>query len=260
MQERESGRLRPEDTSGQRTGRDQYGEYAESGGSSMTTRSGNMPERQQEEGSGRDPGTGWTGYVVPYRYYGPGYRGVGYYSVMYQGAGDGEQAESETQYDQRASRYAEGPGMKSRATAGGGRSGGFAGQGPKGYQRSDERLREEVSDQLMADDYIDASDIEVEVRQGEVTLSGTVRDRWAKRRAEDCAEQVMGVRDVMNQIRVQGSPGESAFRGEGAPGTTTQTRSRAGSTTQRSDSESSRSAETRPTEANGRRKTTSQSR
>ena len=28
----------------------------------------------------------WYGYIQPYRYYGPGYRGVGYYSVMYSGS------------------------------------------------------------------------------------------------------------------------------------------------------------------------------
>ena len=45
----------------------------------------------------------------------------------------------------------------------------------------------------MEDDALDASDIEVQVKNGEVTLTGTVPDRWAKRRAEECAEKVMGV-------------------------------------------------------------------
>ncbi|ADV68415.1 BON domain-containing protein [Deinococcus maricopensis] len=77
------------------------------------------------------------------------------------------------------------------------------GKGPKGYQRSDDRIREMVSDALEDDHGIDASDIEVMVQNGEVTLTGTVTDRQQKRMAEDCAERVRGVRDVHNQIRVQ---------------------------------------------------------
>ena len=39
-------------------------------------------------------------------------------------------------------------------------------------------------------------------RQGEVTLAGTVRDRDRKRRAEDLAERVSGVKDVINALRI----------------------------------------------------------
>jgi osmotically-inducible protein OsmY len=75
------------------------------------------------------------------------------------------------------------------------------GRGPKGYQRSDSRIHEEVCDRLTFSD-VDAENIEVAVANGEVTLSGTVRDRWDKRLAEDLAEEVPGVRDVHNTIRV----------------------------------------------------------
>jgi hypothetical protein len=85
---------------------------------------------------------------------------------------------------------------------GGGRGNGFAGRGPKGYHRSDERLTEDLSEQLMDDDDVDASEIVVEVRQGEVTLSGTVNDRRQKRRAEDIAEGVSGVSQVTNNLRL----------------------------------------------------------
>ena len=37
----------------------------------------------------------------------------------------------------------------------------------------------------------------------EVTLSGTVDSREAKRRAEDCAETISGVKHVQNNLRVQ---------------------------------------------------------
>ena len=50
---------------------------------------------------------------------------------------------------------------------------------------------------------IDATDIDVSVDNGEVTLKGTVDSRYAKRKAEDLAEAVKGVRDVHNQLRVQ---------------------------------------------------------
>lgn len=78
----------------------------------------------------------------------------------------------------------------------------FRGRGPKGYQRSDERILEEVCERLEFDDAVDASDIEVAVTSGTVKLSGTVDDRQAKRRAEDIAESVTGVKNVENQIRV----------------------------------------------------------
>lgn len=76
------------------------------------------------------------------------------------------------------------------------------GKGPKGYQRSDARILEEVCDRLTYSD-VDAENVEVTVTNGEVTLSGSVRDRGDKRRAEDLAEEVSGVRDVHNSIRVE---------------------------------------------------------
>jgi osmotically-inducible protein OsmY len=78
----------------------------------------------------------------------------------------------------------------------------FTGRGPKGYQRSDDRIREDVCDRLADDPHIDASDIEITVRDGEVTLGGFVRDRGDKRHAEDVAEHVSGVREVHNSLRV----------------------------------------------------------
>src|SRR6266487_2857492 len=80
--------------------------------------------------------------------------------------------------------------------------GGHVGKGPKGYRRSDERIHEEVCEQLAQHPDVDASDVEVEVRDGEVTLRGTIEDRWMKRLAGDAIESLSGVRDVHNQIRV----------------------------------------------------------
>jgi hypothetical protein len=78
----------------------------------------------------------------------------------------------------------------------------FRGVGPKGYVRSDERVRELVCEELMDDPWVDASGIEVAVKDGEVTLSGAVNDRDAKRWAEDAAEHVGGVKHVQNNLRV----------------------------------------------------------
>lgn len=78
------------------------------------------------------------------------------------------------------------------------------GRGPQSYRRSDERIREEVCDLLTDDDLIDATEIEVRVDQGEVTLSGTVSDRMCKRAAEDLADAVSGVHNVRNELRVAG--------------------------------------------------------
>ncbi|WP_460448317.1 BON domain-containing protein [Alsobacter sp. SYSU BS001988] len=77
------------------------------------------------------------------------------------------------------------------------------GRGPRGYSRSDDRIREDVNDRLTDDPHIDASDIEVVVQNGEVTLSGNVNERFAKRHAEDIAESVSGVTHVQNNIRVK---------------------------------------------------------
>lgn len=77
------------------------------------------------------------------------------------------------------------------------------GKGPKNYVRSDERIKEDVSDQLSHEGALDATDVEVMVEDGEVTLNGTVANRFAKRRAEDCCERVAGVGHIQNNLRVQ---------------------------------------------------------
>jgi osmotically-inducible protein OsmY len=81
----------------------------------------------------------------------------------------------------------------------------YHGVGPKNYKRSDERIREDVSDHLSDDPYIDASEIEVNVHNSEVTLSGAVENRAQRRRAELAAEQVSGVNHIQNNLRVKHS-------------------------------------------------------
>jgi osmotically-inducible protein OsmY len=89
------------------------------------------------------------------------------------------------------------------------------GRGPKGYRRSDNRIEEDINDRLADDGWVDASDVTVNVQNGEVTLTGSAPDRFSKRRAEDIAEAVSGVRNVENRIRVtqQEMPQAASYRG-----------------------------------------------
>jgi osmotically-inducible protein OsmY len=79
------------------------------------------------------------------------------------------------------------------------------GRGPRGYTRSDERIREDVNDRLTDHPVLNASDIEVSVSGGEVTLSGMVDSRYDKRLAEDIVERISGVTHVQNNLRVRSS-------------------------------------------------------
>lgn len=102
---------------------------------------------------------------------------------------------------------------------------GHRGRGPKGYARADERIAEDLCEKLADDDSIDASDMSVEVRQGVAILTGTVEQRWMKHHVENLAGHCSGVKDVDNQVRVQGrgelpagpetvtTPAESALTG-----------------------------------------------
>lgn len=89
----------------------------------------------------------------------------------------------------------------------------MTGKGPKGYTRSDDRIREDVCDRL-AGSWMNSEDVEVQVKAGEVTLMGTVRSRDEKRAIADIAEDVSGVRDVHNQIKVR--PESQAQQGDPA--------------------------------------------
>jgi osmotically-inducible protein OsmY len=82
------------------------------------------------------------------------------------------------------------------------RRGTGAGRGPRGYRRRDASIREELCESLTDSPDLDASDLDVTVQDGEITLTGTVEDRDARWLAEDLAESVSGVRAVHNRLRV----------------------------------------------------------
>ena len=109
--------------------------------------------------------------------------------------------------------YAPGDGQQS----GGGE---HSGRGPRNYRRDDGRIHEDVCEMLTRHGNIDASDVEVEVKDGEVFLRGSVETRGQKRLAEDIAWQASGVRDVRNEIRAQTMMAERGERsitvGDGA--------------------------------------------
>lgn len=84
------------------------------------------------------------------------------------------------------------------------------GSGPRNYQRSDDRIYEDVCDRLSDDHHVDASDIEVSVSDREVTLTGEVDSKQAKRHAEDCADSCSGVEHVQNNLRVRKSQSNAA--------------------------------------------------
>ncbi|QJP71249.1 BON domain-containing protein [Burkholderia glumae] len=75
-------------------------------------------------------------------------------------------------------------------------------RGPKGYTRSDERIREDVCERLAYAIDIDVSEVSVTVKDACVQLEGTVPERWMKHEIEDLADSCVWVRDVDNRVRV----------------------------------------------------------
>lgn len=121
-----------------------------------------------------------------------------------------------------------GGGLSSWQTAGGGNPrvwgedrdrndrGRHFGKGPKNWQRNDERIREDVNERLTDHPDVDASEVQATVSNGEVTLTGTVDDRQAKRHAEECAWGVSGVREVHNQLRVNSRESQESNQSGGS--------------------------------------------
>ena len=149
-----------------------------------------------EPGHPREEGTTF-GAGPPPRYLGTGYPGRGGpgFTGGYYGFGSGS-----LQPDWRAGR---------RHPVGEGSSGGYwpaprrYPPGPKGYQRSDERLREDISERLMEAEYLDTSDVTVEVSGAKVVLEGTVPERRMKHAIEDLVDACPGVLDIDDRIRVK---------------------------------------------------------
>jgi CBS domain-containing protein len=100
-------------------------------------------------------------------------------------------------------------------------------RGPKGWQRSDERIHEDVCERMMGESGVDPSDVTVRVAQGVVTLTGTVPNRQMKYRIEELADRCPGVKDVENQVRVNRIEG-GLFGGGDSSGSSSRSTSRGG--------------------------------
>jgi hypothetical protein len=175
-------------------------------------------------------GQSWSGYgtggygTMPGQDYGPAYDQEPFgttQSSAGSGFGAGASSGYGTHYSQGLAGGRSGYGMGSGYTGSGygqsapneygtQRESNF-GKGPKGYARSDERLKEDISDRLMRDFEVDASDINLEVRNGAVTLTGSVVNRQTKHYVEDLVERCIGVRDIDNRLTVR--PGNSRPQG-----------------------------------------------
>src|SRR3954453_841682 len=73
----------------------------------------------------------------------------------------------------------------------------YRGYGPRAYTRSDHRIEEDINDRLTEHPDLDASEINVRVQKGEVTLDGTVETLGSRR----LAEEVSGVTYIQNNLR-----------------------------------------------------------
>lgn len=164
----------------------------------------------------------------------PGERAFGSGSRGYQGEGNRWPDQSRYNASQRGMDWNPQGGMRSQEFGGegyqgseygrqyGGGSGtgmargSNAGRGPKGWQRSDERIKEDVCERLYHDEHIDSSEVTVEVMEGKVTLEGKVGDRYMKHLIEDLVDAVPGVKDIDNRVRVEREGAQQAQAGGGA--------------------------------------------
>ena len=168
----------------------EYGREEERWGRERPGERGFGPGGYEQGGYGQRGGFGGYGQGMP------GWSSSGYGGFEHSGWGQGQ-----------SQGRGMGSGMNQQESGGRwgqgqGRGMGYRGRGPRNYRRSDERIREDINDQLTMSDEVDGELIEVTVSNCEITLSGFVPDREQKRRAEDIAEQVAGVREVHNQLRV----------------------------------------------------------
>lgn len=165
------------------------------------------PEREYGRGGGQGAARARSDYGygahTPY-----GYRGQNEYDRRGRG---GDYAEGGRHRNGEDRSWLERAGERVSSFFGADGEGQHRGRGPKGYRRSDERIREDVSDRLTDDPWLDASNVEVAVRECEVVLSGTVSTRQDKRRAENLVEAVSGVKNVANNLRVENWHGETGL-------------------------------------------------
>lgn len=80
------------------------------------------------------------------------------------------------------------------------------GRAPRGYRRSSERILSDLCDRLMQS-WVDAEDVDIRVRDGVVLLAGVVRSQDERHATEVLAREVLGVKEVINDIRIDREDG-----------------------------------------------------
>lgn len=86
---------------------------------------------------------------------------------------------------------------------------------PRGYQRSDERIKEDIYERLLERSDIEAEEVTVIVDSGAVRLEGSVPRRAMKHAIEDLVDDCPGVKDIDNRLRVTPSGGAANSGGSG---------------------------------------------
>ena len=67
----------------------------------------------------------------------------------------------------------------------------------------DKTIKRDIESALFYDSWVNSHDVNVEVDNGVVTLTGTVDSSFEKRAAGDDAWEVPGVQDVRNEIKIK---------------------------------------------------------
>jgi len=179
-----------------RSGQPYQGTYGGTGDSSYFTGS----QGSWAVGAPRVPSSSYGGN----QHYGADYRQHGY------DADDGRRGFWDRASDEVASWFGDDGAARRREQD-------HRGRGPQNYTRSDERIRDDANDKLTDDWRVDARNVTVSVKDGEVTLNGTVASREAKRRAEDVVDDISGVKHVQNNLRVEAaSASGTAYTGNHA--------------------------------------------
>jgi osmotically-inducible protein OsmY len=73
---------------------------------------------------------------------------------------------------------------------------------PQDKKATDDYINDAVKQKLAADTVVKGGDLDIEVKDGVVTLSGKVHEQRQKSRAEQVAKKVHGVKSVVNNIKI----------------------------------------------------------
>ncbi len=81
-----------------------------------------------------------------------------------------------------------------------------------GCGTTDAGITTDVKTSLAADEVVSAYEIDVDTREGVVTLTGDVESPVAKEQAVQIARSTEGVRDVVDNLRIEGAAPTSGIR------------------------------------------------